>query len=135
MCKPLVFLLPLLWMSHLAVSQDQGIPTVRILPKDVVQDSVEQVRFTTNTFVVRWTYTEAGARKMLAFREAHEGKKVRTVVGSFETPPSEVMFRAMPPLFTNYVQWKEGWLMRRTDKFFGVSEAEANAITASLKRK
>ncbi len=135
MCQPLVFLLPLLWMSHLPVSQDQGVPTVRILPKDVVQDSVEQVRFTTNTFVVRWTYTEAGARKMLAFREAHEGKKARTVVGSFETPPSEVMFRAMPPLFTNYVQWKEGWLKRRTDKFFGVSEAEANAITASLKRK
>jgi len=72
---------------------------------------------------------------MLAFREAHEGNKVRTVVGNFVTRPTEIIFRPMPTAFTNYTQWKEGWLKRRTDKFFGVSEDDAKAINAGLKGK
>ena len=135
MRNSIIFFLALFSMSHLGPSQEQGIPTIRLLPEDIVQDSIEQIRFTSNSFVVRWTYTEAGAKKMLAFREAHEGNKVRTVVGNFGSRPTEIIFRPMPPAFTNYTQWKEGWLKRRTDKFFGVSEDDVKAINAGLKRK
>lgn len=116
-------------------AQEQTVPTRRILPEDIVQDSIQLVRFSTNSFAVRFTYTEAGAKKMLAFREAHEGQKVRTVVGGFESPPGEMVFRPMPPTFTNYTQWKEGWLKHRTDKFFGVTEDNAKKIVAGLKSK
>jgi hypothetical protein len=117
------------------VSAPESVPARRILPEDIVQDSIQLVRFPTNSFAVRWTYTEAGAKKMLAFNEAHEGQKVRIAVGNFETPPHEFMFRPMPPTFTNYAQWKEGWLKHRTDKFFGVSEDNAKKIAAGLKSK
>jgi hypothetical protein len=105
----------------------------RILPEDVVPDSIQYVRFKTNQFAVRWTYTETGAQKMLAFDEAHEGQQVRTVIGGFESAPGEIAkFQPMPPVFTNYAQWKEGWLQHRTDKLFCVTEDEAKAITAGL---
>ena len=110
-------------------------PTRRILPEDIVQDSIQLVRFSTNSFAVRWTYTEAGAKKMLAFEEAHESQKMRTVIGSFESPLGEMMFRPMPPHFTTYAQWKEGWLKHRTDKFFAVSEDDARKIVTGLKNK
>lgn len=116
-------------------AQEQIVPTRRILPDDVVQDSIQLVQFSTNSFVVRFTYTTTGARKTLAFREMHEGQKVRTVVGSFQSPPAEMMFRPMPPAFTNYAQWKEGWLKRPRDKFFGVSEADARKIAAGLRKQ
>ena len=45
------------------------------------------------------------------------------------------MFRPMPPTFTNYTQWKEGWLKYRTDKFLGVSEGDAKKIVAGLKSR
>ena len=63
-------------------AQEQA-PALRILPEDIAQDSITQwpSQIGTNQFVVRWTYTEAGARKFLAFHEAHEGQKVRTVIG------------------------------------------------------
>ena len=112
-----------------------SVPTIRILPEDVVQDSILQVRFTPSTFAVKWTYTEAGAKKMLAFREAQEGQKVRTLVGDYVTPPTLITFQPMPPLFTNYTQWKKGWLKRRTDKYFGVREEDARAISTGLKGK
>jgi len=35
----------------------------------------------------------------------------------------------------NYTQWKEAWLKRRTDKFFGVSEDDAKLIVSGLKSK
>ena len=123
----------MLWLTNLGLAQQQPLPTIRIFPDDVVQDSIRQFRVTTNNFALRWTYTEAGAKKMLAFREAHEGNKVRTVVGNFVTRPTEIIFRPMPPAFTNYTQWKESWLKRRTDKFFGVSEDDVKAINADLK--
>jgi hypothetical protein len=117
------------------VDAPESEPARHILPEDIVQDSILLVRFSTNSFAVRFTYTEAGAKKMLAFREAHECQKVRVVVGSFETPPHEDMFQPMPPVFTNYTQWKEGWLKHRTDKFFCVSEDDAKKIVAGLKTK
>jgi hypothetical protein len=117
------------------LAQEQVVITRRILPEDIAQDSVQLVQFSTNKFAVRWTYTEAGAKKMLAFNEAHRGQEVRIMVGSFESSPSEVVFRPMPPSFTTYDQWKEGWLKRRTDKFFGVSEDDAKKIVEGLKSK
>jgi hypothetical protein len=103
-------------------------------------DAIEAIPVTpTNlfakSFAVRWTYTEAGAMKMLAFNEAHEGQKTRIVIGNFESPLGENVFRPMPPAFTNYVQWKEGWLQHRTDKIVGVSADDAKQIVAGLKSK
>jgi len=133
MRKTLTLIFAMLAVASLA--QEQIVPTRRIVPEDIAQDSIQLVRFSTNSFAVRWTYTEAGAKKMLEFREAHEGQKVRTVVGSFESPPGEMVFRPMPPTFTNYTQWKEGWLKHRTDKFFGVSEEDAKKIVEGLRKK
>src|SRR5262249_51711687 len=115
--------------------------TIHILPEDVVQSSIQQFQFGTNQIVgtnriaVRWTYTEAGAKKMLAFREAHQGQKVCTEVGSFKSQPGEIIFRPMPPTFTNYAQWKEGWLQHRTDKFFALSRKDADMVLTGLKGK
>jgi hypothetical protein len=115
-------------------TKEEAVQTRRILPDEIVQDSIQLIRLGTNNFAVKWTYTEAGAKNMLAFQEAHMGQKVRTVVGDFESPPGEIMFRPMPA-FTNYDQWNEGWLQHRTDKLFGVNQVEANRIIASLKSK
>jgi len=84
----------------------------------------------TNQFIVRWTYTEAGANKMLAFWEQHTGQKVRTQVGKLETPLSIIA-----PHDIAYASWREGWLKTRTDKFFGVSEADAKMIVAGLESR
>ena len=135
MCKTITLIFAVCSVAGLCLAQEQAIPIRRVLPEDIVQDSIQLVRFSTGSFAVRWTYTEAGAKKMLEFREAHEGQKVREMIGSFESPPSEMMFRPMPPFFTNYVQWKEGWLKYRTDKFFGVSEDDAKKIISGLKNK
>jgi hypothetical protein len=129
------YLIPILVLLAAAcLAQDKIAPTRRILPEDIVQDSIQLVRFSTNRFAVRFTYTEAGAKKMLAFREAHESQKVRTVVGDFESPLVEMSFRPLPPHFTTYAQWKKGWLEHGTDKFV-VGEDDAKKIVAGLKSK
>jgi hypothetical protein len=134
MYKTLISLLLALLTHNSCLGDDSAISTRRILPEDVVPESVEMWRMGSNKFVVRWTYTESGARKFLALREAYERKAERTVIGSFESPPGLIMeFRPMPPTFTNYTQWKEGWLKHRTDKFYGVSEEDAKKIVAGLK--
>ncbi len=131
----LCLLLALCWMIHPGRAQELEIPTFCILPQDVVQDSIQQFRFNTNQIAVKWTYTEDGARKMLAFHEAHEGQKVRTVIGDFESPRGEIVKFHPMPAFTNYTAWKEGWLKHRTDKVFGVSEKAAKTIVAGLKKE
>jgi hypothetical protein len=154
MRKTLILVFAVFSVAGSCLAQEQQVPTRRILPEDVVQDSVLLFQFSTNhsldamdaipvtptnlfvkSFAVRWTYTEAGARKMLAFNEAHEGQKTRIVIGNFESPLGENVFRPMPPAFTNYVQWKEGWLQHRTDKIVGVSADDAKQIVAGLKSK
>jgi hypothetical protein len=52
----------------------------------------------------RWAYTEAGAKKLLAFREAHAGQRVRTVVGSFKAPLAVIA----PHDLATYGTWKDG---------------------------
>jgi len=99
-----------------------------------VQKSVQEFRFTTNQFAVRWTFTEAGAEKMLAFNEAHEGQRTCTAIGGFKTPPGISKFVPMPA-FTNYAQWKEGWSKHRTDKMYCKTEDDAKAIIAGLEGK
>ncbi len=124
-------------MAGLCLAQEKPVPTRTILPEEIVQESIRSYRPSadTNRFIVQWTYTETGAKKMLAFREAHKGQKIRTVIGNFESQPAEFIFRPMPPVFTNYAQWKEGWLKHRRDKVFFVSEDDAQKIVAGLKIK
>jgi Flp pilus assembly secretin CpaC len=114
------------------LAQGFDIAPFHILPEDVIPDSVRLVRFNTNIFAVRWTYTETGAQKLLTFNEAHAGQRAFTVVGDYETRPFEVRF-APTPTFTNYAAWKAGWLQHRTDKFFGLNETEATAIADALR--
>jgi len=117
------------------VSAPESFLARHILPEDIVQDSFKLVRFSKNSFAVRLTYTETGAKKILAFNEVHQGQQVRLVIGSFETSPHAFIFRPMPPSFTNYTEWKQGWLKYRTDKIFTASEADAKKIAAGLKSK
>jgi hypothetical protein len=125
----------LLLAAYFGFAEEQSISTIRISPEDVVQTSIQQFQFSSNSFAVRWTYTEAGAKKALAFWEAHDGQKISTAIGDFNSPPSEHIFRAMPPTFTTYDQWKEGWLKHRMDKIFVRSEADAQKILVGLKSK
>ena len=72
---------------------------------------------------------------MLAFDEANEGCETCTAIGNFvTTPPGFRRFVPMPA-FTNYAQWKDGWLKHRTDKMFCKSEDDAKTIIAGLKGK
>ena len=102
------------------------IPTRRIVPSEIVQDSIHLYRTTRGDLAVRWKYTEAGATNMLAFRDAHEGETVRLVIGTWQSRPHEYS-RALP------AQWRAGWLKTRTDKIIGVSEDDAKKIVAGLK--
>jgi hypothetical protein len=138
--KTIILLLLLLWMTQVGFAEEQ-IPTIKILPDDVVQESIQQRPFAangailTNEFIVRWIYTEAGARKLLTFTEAHEGENVRTIIGGFETPIGKIVpFQPLPGC-NSYAEWKAGWLKRRTDKIFGVREEDAKAIVAGLEIK
>ena len=108
------------------------IPTRRILPSEIVQESIRVIRTTRGDIGVRWTYTEAGATNMLVFQDAHEGQTVRTVIGTYQGQP-HVHSRALPPGITNHAQWRAGWLKTRTDKIIGVSEDDAKKIVAGLK--
>ena len=110
MRKTLTLLLSMIAVMCLA--QEQTASTRSILPADVVQESIQLVRFSTNSFAVRFTYTEAGAKKALAFWEAH---------------PS--------PGATYSAQWKDGWLKRRTDKGFFKTEESAKSFIAEIKSK
>ncbi len=95
------------------LGQAQKSPARVILPEDVVQDSIQLVKFSTptNTFAVRWTYTEAGAKRAL---------------DSWEADGSHY---GMTP------EWKKGWLKHRTDKEFFRTRAAAEELVAKLKKR
>jgi hypothetical protein len=130
MRKLLLLLSALCWPACIALAGDKEAPTLRIYPEDVVQNSIQEWRMGTNIVTVRWTFTEAGAKKALAFWEAHAGEATRTTVGSYATPPG-VAWRQNP---ARHAKWREGWLKSRTDKIYGVSESDAKAIVAGLKK-
>jgi hypothetical protein len=140
MIKRLLRLWVLLWAVQAGWAQsdfgkqlsDAAIPTITIHPEDVVQNSIEHFPFPSgaNTFVVRWQYTEEGAKRVRAFWDAHTGRKIRTRIGSFESPLTLVLTsRLLKPSGT--VPWEKV----RTDKFVSVSGADANAIVAGLRDK
>jgi hypothetical protein len=133
MRKTHTLIFALFLMAGSCLAQEQQVPTRRILPEDIVQDSIQLVRFATNSFAVRWTYTEAGAKNMLAFTEAHVGETVRTEVGSFEFTGGIAPFTSLPGC-ASYSEWRAGWIKHRTDKVFGVSEEDAKKIVAGLKK-
>ena len=86
-------------------------PTLVVLPEDVIQDSIQLIAFSTNTFAVACTYTEAGAEKVLASWEAdgsHYG---------------------MTP------EWKKAWLKHRTHRELFHTRAAAEELVAKLKRQ
>ena len=88
-------------------------PARDILPEDVVQDSIQLITFSTptNLFAVAWTYTEAGAKKALAAKEAdgaHYGI----------TP-----------------EYKKVWLKHPIDQEFFRTKAAAEELHAKLKKK
>jgi hypothetical protein len=110
------------------LAQEPALPVSRILPEDIEVGSVQMRRMTTNRFVVRFTYTDAGARKMLAFRREHLGRDVVISVGSYEcrTKLSDAKMEG----------WTEaGYLKHRGDKFYGVSEDVAKRIVEGLTKK
>lgn len=126
----LILILAICW-SAAHVTAEESLPTVRILPEDVVQTSIKLSpgpSGTTNKFTVRWRYTEAGAKKMLTFWREQAGKRVLQQIGSFESQP--IISTANAPNWT-----EEGWLQSRTDKFFAVTAEEAKKIVAGLKAK
>jgi hypothetical protein len=114
-------------------AQTRAISTFVVFPGDVIQDSVMRAWSSDHQLAVRWTFTEAGAKRALAFWEAHNGKTVRTQVGDYEFIGRIAPTSALPPGVASYSEWKEGWLKHRTDKIFGVSEDDAKKIIAGLK--
>ena len=130
MRKIFAFLFGLFLASPVVFAAEAIIPIYNISPKDVVQDSIKTARLGTNKVAVFFTYTEAGAKKMLDFQEAHAGEKMRTQIGAHLMPEGYAMMRREPG---EYERWKEGWLKWRTSKFYGVSEADGEAIVAGLK--
>src|SRR5437016_6492594 len=88
MPKNYLFLLVLFSSIKLGFAEEPVLPTLHVLPEDVIQETIEELPITlyqmTNKYAVRWTYTEAGARKMLSFWEEHRGQKVRMVLGHLE---------------------------------------------------
>ena len=118
------------------VTLPEPTPTRRILPEEIEQGSIQIDQFSvpgdanTNKFVVRFVYTEAGAKKMLAFRREHAGHEVITQIGSFERRSTISTLESRPAGWT-----EEGWLKRRKDKFLGVSEDDAKKIVEGLKKK
>ena len=111
------------------------IPVIRILPTEVEHGSVQKVVLQLgpkkHILAVRWTFTEAGAKRVLAFWEVHDGQKVRTEVGSYAYS-GIIDAHSNPPGCTNISQWREGWLKHRTDKICVVSEDDAKKITEGL---
>lgn len=113
-----------------AVHADESIPVIRLTPSDIVQDSIKQVRWTTNAFAVKWKYTETGAKQMLDFWMQHSGKKICIAVGKFTTPP----FIAPEPLNPlTQSDWKKRWLEIRTDQFINLNEETAKTVVAAMK--
>jgi hypothetical protein len=131
MNKSFVFLLSLCWSLCPGRAQET-LPALRLVPGDFVQDSIKQVHWTTNTFTVKWKYTEAGAKKMLAFWGQHPGQKVCVQVGDFQTPP----YVAPEPIDPKtHFDWRADWLKHSTDKFMNLSESDAKAVVGGMREK
>jgi hypothetical protein len=125
-----ILTLLLVMVGVVCFAQEQSVPTLRLLPEDVEQDSIKVQRISTNSYVVRFTYTEEGAKKTLAFGRAHAGQEVVLEVGRFEVSTRNHPSDVKPAGWT-----EKGWLKRRTSKFLGVSEDDARKIVEGLTQK
>jgi hypothetical protein len=132
MRKYLIIILTLCLSAILGHAQE-AVPTIHILPEDVVQDSIQRISSSDGRIAVRWQYTEAGAKKMLAFWDAHEGQTIRIVAGDFERIGQIALSSVLPPGVASHAEWSQGWLKHRTDKFFSITEEDAKKIMAGLR--
>ena len=112
MRKTTTLILSILTLASAGFAEERAVDQRQISPDDLVQDSIQLIRLATNNFAVKWTYTEAGAKKALTFWEAHPNPHA---------------------IYTE--QWKAGWLKRRTDKGFFKSEEAAKIFLAELSKK
>jgi hypothetical protein len=113
-------------------TQKPAVPMLELLPEDVVPSSVMPFVLISNRFEVRWTYTDAGAKKAAAFWEVHDGQPTSLAMGDFVSPTSEQDSRALAPGATNYPQWKADWLKHPTDKIFVDSDVDEHEILLGL---
>src|ERR1039457_2531633 len=90
MKKCTVLLLSLCW--SLCISQAQEtIPTFRIQPEDIVQSTIKLEQSWGGTKIeVSWTYTEAGAQKLVDFVRQHLGQKMCEQIGGFKHTIADV---------------------------------------------
>jgi hypothetical protein len=131
MNKSFIFLLSLCLSLYLGRAQE-AFPTIRLVPEDFVQNSIKQVHWTTNTFAVKWKYTESGTKKMFAFWGQHPGQKVCIQVGNFQTPPF-VAPELIDPV--THSDWRADWLKHGSDKFMNLSESDAKAVVSGMRER
>jgi hypothetical protein len=99
--------------------------------QDVVQDTIKrfEVKGATNEWVFTWQYTERGAGRIRAFREAHDGYKTRMRIGDYETQPRLVQ--------TNWLS-QQGITVSPTNtrlQVLRVNADQAKKILAELEKK
>jgi hypothetical protein len=119
------------------VARPEPATTLYILPEEIEPGSIRIDQFSThsakpvtNNFVVRFTYTEAGARRLLAFQREHAGHQVVIRIGGVEWRTTMATGAKQPAGWID-----EGWLQRRTAKFLGLSEEEARKLATGLKQR
>jgi hypothetical protein len=103
------------------------VPTIRILPEDINQDSIQIRRFSTNSVYVSFTYTVAGAKKVLAFNRENAGYEISTQVGTYESRGRLASLSAPPQGQAEEILVKGG--------AFSVREDDAKKIIAGLRGK
>lgn len=114
-----------------SLAADAVVPTLTVSREDVVQATVKrfEVKGTTNEWVITWQYTERGAGKVRAFREAHVGHTPRMRIGDYETKPRLVK--------TNWLR-QQGIAVsptNETTQVLRVNAEEARKILAELEKK
>jgi hypothetical protein len=107
------------------------LPILRILPEDVVSGSVHQANAGLSGFVVRWTYTKSGAKKVLAFRETYGGQKSLTQIGIYPSHPT-VTKLGVPRFFRSDAENKHIWLVNPEDGIWVASQSESRDLIAAL---
>ena len=128
MCIKLSFMVVVFGFTCFA--QEQTLPLRIIVPEDVVQDSIAMDRSSANGFIVRFTFTDVGARKNFVFRRKHEGEKTVTRIGSYESRSIQA-----PYLSHSARKAANDWRKFRKHIIFVKTKAEAKRILDGLKMK
>jgi hypothetical protein len=120
-----------------SVARPEPTPKLHILAADIEPGSIRIDQFwthsgkpATNNFAVRFTYNEAGARKLLAFQREHAGQEVVIRIGGVEWRTTMASGERQSTGSTG-----KGWFESRTDKILGVSEREAKRIAKNLRER